>query len=171
MSNKKYKLSIPRQMYWSTELKNSKICPGCSSRLKNLYQTYLLLVKTKKEPDQFLIGCDGGYFCPRCPTVVLDKEEFIEMVKIAADVPSFGFKVAGLLDLDLIPEDKKDKPFDNDNPIPLVPFASTNDRRENDDSLANKSANKLMKNSKKIGRNQPCPCGSGKKYKKCCGRL
>ncbi len=23
--------------------------------------------------------------------------------------------------------------------------------------------------SNKIGRNQPCPCGSGKKYKKCCG--
>lgn len=23
---------------------------------------------------------------------------------------------------------------------------------------------------KKIGRNEPCPCGSGKKYKKCCGR-
>ena len=21
---------------------------------------------------------------------------------------------------------------------------------------------------KKIGRNDPCPCGSGKKYKKCC---
>ncbi len=24
--------------------------------------------------------------------------------------------------------------------------------------------------SKKVGRNEPCPCGSGKKYKKCCGR-
>ncbi|MFH1992499.1 MAG: SEC-C metal-binding domain-containing protein, partial [Pseudomonadota bacterium] len=23
--------------------------------------------------------------------------------------------------------------------------------------------------SKKTGRNDPCPCGSGKKYKKCCG--
>ncbi|RLG10359.1 preprotein translocase subunit SecA, partial [Candidatus Pacearchaeota archaeon] len=23
---------------------------------------------------------------------------------------------------------------------------------------------------RKIGRNDPCPCGSGKKYKKCCGR-
>jgi len=23
--------------------------------------------------------------------------------------------------------------------------------------------------SPKIGRNAPCPCGSGKKYKKCCG--
>jgi hypothetical protein len=22
---------------------------------------------------------------------------------------------------------------------------------------------------KEIGRNDPCPCGSGKKYKKCCG--
>lgn len=25
--------------------------------------------------------------------------------------------------------------------------------------------------SKKIGRNQPCPCNSGKKYKQCCGKL
>lgn len=24
---------------------------------------------------------------------------------------------------------------------------------------------------KKVGRNEPCPCGSGKKYKKCCGQL
>lgn len=25
------------------------------------------------------------------------------------------------------------------------------------------------KRAKKVGRNDPCPCGSGKKYKKCCG--
>ncbi|WP_295159300.1 SEC-C metal-binding domain-containing protein, partial [Selenomonas sp. AE3005] len=24
--------------------------------------------------------------------------------------------------------------------------------------------------AEKIGRNDPCPCGSGKKYKNCCGR-
>ena len=24
--------------------------------------------------------------------------------------------------------------------------------------------------SERIGRNEPCPCGSGKKYKKCCGK-
>jgi len=23
----------------------------------------------------------------------------------------------------------------------------------------------------KVGRNDPCPCGNGKKHKKCCGRL
>lgn len=27
-----------------------------------------------------------------------------------------------------------------------------------------------IKPSSKVGRNDPCPCGSGKKYKKCCGR-
>ncbi len=28
----------------------------------------------------------------------------------------------------------------------------------------------VQRTVKKIGRNDPCPCGSGKKYKKCCGR-
>jgi preprotein translocase subunit SecA len=28
----------------------------------------------------------------------------------------------------------------------------------------------VKRSGKKIGRNAPCPCGSGKKYKKCCGR-
>ena len=29
---------------------------------------------------------------------------------------------------------------------------------------------KVPKKSEKIGRNEPCPCGSGKKYKQCCGK-
>lgn len=28
----------------------------------------------------------------------------------------------------------------------------------------------MVRNENKIGRNDPCPCGSGKKYKKCCGK-
>ena len=28
---------------------------------------------------------------------------------------------------------------------------------------------KVLKRAEKVGRNDPCPCGSGKKYKKCCG--
>ena len=31
-------------------------------------------------------------------------------------------------------------------------------------------AKKTPKRVKKIGRNDPCPCGSGKKYKQCCGK-
>ena len=29
---------------------------------------------------------------------------------------------------------------------------------------------KIVRNEQKVGRNDPCPCGSGKKYKKCCGK-
>ena len=28
----------------------------------------------------------------------------------------------------------------------------------------------MVRTKPRIGRNDPCPCGSGKKYKKCCGR-
>ncbi|MDA7791233.1 SEC-C metal-binding domain-containing protein [Opitutales bacterium] len=27
----------------------------------------------------------------------------------------------------------------------------------------------MVRDAPKVGRNDPCPCGSGKKYKKCCG--
>ena len=33
-----------------------------------------------------------------------------------------------------------------------------------------KEKKKTPKRTKKIGRNDPCPCGSGKKYKNCCGK-
>ena len=33
---------------------------------------------------------------------------------------------------------------------------------------ASGSSKEPMKSEQKIGRNDPCPCGSGKKYKKCC---
>ncbi|KAF5046978.1 SEC-C metal-binding domain-containing protein [Sedimentibacter saalensis] len=29
---------------------------------------------------------------------------------------------------------------------------------------------KIVVKGEKVGRNDPCPCGSGKKYKKCCGK-
>ena len=32
------------------------------------------------------------------------------------------------------------------------------------------TAKRTPRKSKKIGRNDPCPCGSGKKYKNCCGK-
>jgi preprotein translocase subunit SecA len=29
----------------------------------------------------------------------------------------------------------------------------------------------FVRGERKVGRNEPCPCGSGKKYKQCHGRL
>ena len=31
-------------------------------------------------------------------------------------------------------------------------------------------AQPIVNNEPKVGRNDPCPCGSGKKYKNCCGK-
>ena len=39
-----------------------------------------------------------------------------------------------------------------------------------DESDATEAKKKPARNKNDIGRNEPCPCGSGKKYKNCCGR-
>ncbi len=46
---------------------------------------------------------------------------------------------------------------------PVTKNVQTNDDKS--DSVKKKPAK-----SKKVGRNDPCPCGSGKKYKNCCGK-
>ena len=35
---------------------------------------------------------------------------------------------------------------------------------------AQKRSKTVVRDEKKVGRNEPCPCGSGKKYKKCCSK-
>ena len=37
-------------------------------------------------------------------------------------------------------------------------------------SSSPRSSKPLQREEPKVGRNDPCPCGSGKKYKKCCGQ-
>ncbi|HEY6967145.1 MAG TPA: SEC-C metal-binding domain-containing protein, partial [Burkholderiales bacterium] len=40
-----------------------------------------------------------------------------------------------------------------------------------DEAKAKPAAQPVVRTSQKIGRNDPCPCGSGKKYKHCHGKL
>ncbi len=48
------------------------------------------------------------------------------------------------------------------------------ERKEVNNKQANsgeeKSSSPTQTKSNKVGRNEPCPCGSGKKYKQCCGK-
>ncbi len=48
------------------------------------------------------------------------------------------------------------------------------ERKKIAEGVTNENKEKIKKSSpkkvKKIGRNEPCPCGSGKKYKNCCGK-
>lgn len=45
--------------------------------------------------------------------------------------------------------------------------AGQSDAQESSDE----KAQPFVRAGQKVGRNQPCPCGSGKKYKQCCGKL
>jgi hypothetical protein len=54
-------------------------------------------------------------------------------------------------------ERREDNPYRSD-AKPLVPEGYT---------MAEKGG---LQRTEKVGRNDPCPCGSGKKYKKCCGQ-
>ncbi len=47
-------------------------------------------------------------------------------------------------------------------------FVETSNK-ELDKKLSEKTS--IDKINKKVRRNEPCPCGSGKKFKKCCGKL
>ena len=49
-----------------------------------------------------------------------------------------------------------------------------NEKDINDNSCCSTSSccgtkNPIRRVTRKIGRNEPCPCGSGRKFKKCCG--
>jgi preprotein translocase subunit SecA len=46
-------------------------------------------------------------------------------------------------------------------------YSTANQQQENQPSGAKK---RPVRVEVKVGRNDPCPCGSGKKYKKCCGK-
>ncbi|HAH44109.1 MAG TPA: hypothetical protein DCM07_04505, partial [Planctomycetaceae bacterium] len=40
----------------------------------------------------------------------------------------------------------------------------------NSSEPAQQAIDPIVNQQPKVGRNDPCPCGSGKKFKKCCGK-
>jgi preprotein translocase subunit SecA len=93
---------------------------------------------------------------------------FVQMLEnIKRDVVMFLYKVNIRTEEDIEIAEKKEKKQDMNFNHPAAP-----------DSLNSSPATKegstdkpFVRNQPKIGRNEPCPCGSGKKYKQCHGRL
>jgi uncharacterized protein len=59
---------------------------------------------------------------------------------------------------DHVSGDDEDLDLDDDNP----------EEAGGDDLFLNGEAGEVARETPKVGRNDPCPCGSGKKYKECC---
>lgn len=124
MTHHKFDPSVPRRMYTS-DMVCLKSCPECGHELEPEVHAYVVLTRQKDRIKDYLIENEGGYFCGRCPVVVLHRnifEEYIEQVE--PDTHDLEFNVMGLVDVDAIPEEKKGLPFnDETNPVPLVQFS------------------------------------------------
>ncbi len=150
-------ITIERKQYYNDEISGSN-CPECNAPLIAKNQTVMLYVVARHDEAQFMTNAVGSTFCPNCPVVVFDKQRVREAAEIGMrhdEVEAFG--IAGIVNLDAVPEEKASMELGtDDNPVPLVPF------------LEMKRQPVIA--APKISRNAPCPCGSGKKYKRCCGR-
>jgi hypothetical protein len=152
----KINLSVPRRRYYSDEC-DLTICPECGSKLVEESCTILLCVKSNIDMGEFMTNVSGSNFCNDCPVVVFDLAIVEKAAKLAIRGDQFKYLIAGIVDLESIPDDKKHLEIGIDeNPVPLVRFLP-------DRNKINFIA------EKKPGRNELCSCGSGKKYKKCCG--
>ncbi len=151
-------LSRPRRKYLS-KMSTQTSCPECGALLVKENCTILLEVKSETDKAQFMTNRNGSHFCKNCPVVVFDIDQIEETVKIGIrGTRNLHYHLAGIVDLKSIPDDKKHLEIGCDeNPVPLVDF------------LPDLNTTTLVKD-KFPRRNEPCPCGSGKKYKKCCGQ-
>jgi len=151
-------LSIPRRSYFSDECQLT-ICPECGSGLIEESCAILIAAISDSDEGEFMTNLSGSHFCNKCPVVVFDRIKVDQGARLGIrGDKNLRYSVSGILDLDSIPENKRHLVIGSEgNPIPLVHF------------LPDKK-NKTAVATVKYGRNTPCTCGSGKKYKKCCGK-
>jgi hypothetical protein len=124
----RFPAALARKMFWSTQVGGTSVCPECAAGLEAEHHAYAMVIREGQDMQPFVVGNNAGHFCPKCPTVVLDHEEFNECASAAADGPRAAFVVLGLVDFDAIPKDKEHVPLgDDDNPLPLVKFTNLGD--------------------------------------------
>ncbi len=154
----KIDLSIRRNRYYSIDDETIR-CPKCNSELIDNLCTILLVVKSDTDKGEFMTNLTGSRFCANCPVVVFDKAKVKKAAKLGIKGDkNLQYHIAGIIDFNSIPLNKRHLEIGTDgNPVPLIDF------------LPNLNTSTIIKD-KKTGRNEPCPCGSGKKYKKCCGK-
>ncbi len=121
------------------------------------WREHLLNIDLLKEG----IGLRG--YAQQDPIRVYQKEAYelfldmVDKIKESAVRDIFRVQLVSEDDIQKLEEETK-----KEREMTLMAGESTQDRK------AKKSP--VKRDGKKIGRNDPCPCGSGLKYKKCCGR-
>ena len=153
----KFDLSLQRRRYYSEDCGLTS-CPECGSPLIKDNCTVIIAAKSDTDEGEFMSNLTGSHFCKSCPVVVFDSDKIEQAARLGVKGDeNLRYLIAGIVNFNAIPEEKRHLEIGiEDNPVPLVHFLPDLN-------------NTTFVNDKKIGRNEPCPCGSEKKYKKCCG--
>lgn len=152
----KFDLSIRRRRYYSADCGLTS-CPECGLPLIEDSCTVIIVAKSDTDEGEFMSNMTGSHFCESCPVVVFDSDKVEQATRLGIrGETNLRYLIGGIVDFNAIPQEKRHLEIGiENNPVPLVHFLSD----------LNKTT---IVNKKKVGRNEPCPCGSGKKYKKCC---
>ena len=100
-----------------------------------------------------------------------DLKEYVGLNSYAQRDPVAMYRLESADMFDQMIEDIKDCTVKK--VLSVVPRLSSTERTQTikvaRPNIAPTEKQKPVRSGKKVGRNDPCPCGSGKKYKKCCG--
>ncbi len=89
------------------------------------------------------------------------------LVQVREGITEFALKVSVV---NREQENKRSRWVENRDALEMPSAMNYGDDEENPGAFATAQKTQPIVNVRKVGRNDPCPCGSGKKYKQCCGR-
>ena len=104
--------------------------------------------------DQLKRGIGLRAYAQKDPAIAFREESFDMFDEMTNEIRE------GTVDFVLKVRIRKEEPVERKQTVKITATSGS------DDQTVKKQP---VKKAQKIGRNDPCPCGSGKKYKKCCG--
>jgi preprotein translocase subunit SecA len=104
--------------------------------------------------DQLKRGISLRAYAQKDPVIAFREESFDMFDEMTNEIRE------GTVDFVLKVRIRKEEPVERKQTVKITATSGS------DDGTVKKEPKKA---DKKPGRNDPCPCGSGKKYKKCCG--
>ncbi len=122
-----------------------------------------------REMDDLRTNVQNASVEQKDPLLIYKRESYdvflVMMDKINTEIVSFLMK-AGILQQDPN-QQQSQRPAPAPKPAPTPQVTAS---RGNTDGSISEEANKPAKAAQTVGRNEPCPCGSGKKFKQCHGK-
>jgi preprotein translocase subunit SecA len=181
LNGQQIKEELERVLVQAYEVKEAQVTPEIMRRMERMILLHVIDTKWKEHlysMDQVKDGISLRALGQRDPLVEYKKEGF-SMFK--AMYGSINHEVAAMIfrlqampqDLrprsvfSAIPQQAVHQDFQGGIPTPVSPQQAVLD--ETDVHHQQPAAMTTVRTGEKVGRNDPCPCGSGKKYKKCCG--